>query len=222
MKSIIIPALLAAALSSNIIMVGDSRTYLLAQYLFPVLQGDYPAITNYDHPVTYGNHRIIFDCARGATIYNFTSNMPLGQLLDNLLKVHPGAYAFLWVGVNNVASPNGIVATFYRYLELAQKNPQVNFIIFSIPGVDEYKSLRYHNANNILISKYNSYMKSMVAYYHPVVPNLNYVNFMNEANPLFTIDNVDIRPFMDDQGLHFNAEACKYFFSKMLQFLPDN
>ena len=222
MKSIIILALLSLSLSSNIIMVGDSRTYLLAQYLFPIFQGNYPAITNYDNPVPYGKHNVRFDCMPGATIYDFTSDKSLGQILDNLVATSPGAYVFLWVGVNNVAYPNGIRDTFNRYFELAKKNPQVNFIIFSIPGVNEQLLAGHHSANNILISKFNLYMKSMVTYYHSVVPNLGYGNFMNEANPTVTLDGKSIYPYLDEIGLHFNAEACKYFFDKMIQYLPDN
>ena len=221
MKNIIILALLSLSLSSNIIMVGDSRTYLLAQYLFPIFQGNYPAITTTE-PVYYGKHSVRFDCMPGATIYDFTSDKPLGQFLDNLVKVSPGAYVFLWVGVNNVAVQNGIRDTFNRYFELAQKNPQVNFIIFSIPGVNEQLLAGHHSANNILIAKFNAYMKAMVAYYHPVLPNLGYGNFMNEVNPTYTLDGKNIDPYLDAIGIHFDAEACKYFFEQMIKFLPDN
>ena len=219
MKSIIILTLFAAALSSDIIMVGDSRTYLLAQYLFPIFQGNYPAITTTD-PVTYGKHNVRFDCMPGARINDFLSGQVLGNFLEALIQqASPGSYVFLWVGVNNVAEQDSLVLTFHRYLFLAQKYPLINFIVFSLSGVNEQLLAGHHNANNQLIINYNNFMKLALNTYK--VPNLRYANFMNENDPTFTIDGHDIRPYLDEIGLHFNAVACKYFFDKMLQFLPD-
>ena len=100
MKSIIILALLTLTISSDIIMVGDSRTYLLAQDLFPIFQG-YPLVT-IDHPVYYGKHTVRFDCKPGARIYDFKPNTELGNFLENLLQKSAGSYVFLWIGINNV------------------------------------------------------------------------------------------------------------------------
>ena len=140
--------------------------------------------------------------SHAARINDFLSGQVLGNFLEALIQqASPGSYVFLWVGVNNVAEQDSLVLTFHRYLFLAQKYPLINFIVFSLPGVNEQLLAGHHNANNQLI--------------------INYNNFMNENDPTFTIDGHDIRPYLDEIGLHFNAVACKYFFDKKLQFLPD-
>ena len=224
MKSIVILALFAFALSSNVIMVGDSRTYLLVQYLFNFGYGYnvIETVAPLPYPKDTKKHMFRFDCMPGARIYEFQSNQPLGIFLDQLLATSPGSYAFLWVGINNVASQQGIIDTFHKYVELAQKFPGVQFIVFSIPGVDETKSCHYHPATNAWIRLYNDYMKTHVTAIRAYYPNIRYGSFVDEARPWITVDGVDITPFLDEQGLHFNAEACKYFLDKMMQFLPDN
>ncbi len=219
MKSVIILALLALAISSDIIMVGDSRTYLLAQDLFPIFQG-YDLVTT-DHPVYYGKHTVRFDCKPGARIYDFKSGTLLGNFLEKLLRSSAGSYVFLWVGVNNVNVPSSYQETLGLYVSLAKKYRAVNFIVFSIPGVNDRLIAGHHPATNQLVMQYNNYMRAGINAYSQVLRNLRYVDIVNPANPLVTTDGYDINPYLDEIGLHFNAIACKYFFDKMIQYLPD-
>ena len=118
MKRIVILALFTFASSSNVILVGDSRTYLLFNYLFNYGIGDkeIKTVDPLPYPKDTMKHMFRFDCRPGATIYDFQSNQDLGIFLDQLLSTSPGSYAFLWVGVNNLASQQGIIDTFNRYL----------------------------------------------------------------------------------------------------------
>ena len=219
MKSIIILALLSLAISSDIIMVGDSRTYLLAQDLFPIFQG-YDLVTT-DHPVYYGKHSVRFDCIPGARIYDFKSGTLLGNFLEKLLQSSAGSYVFLWVGVNNVDIPSSYQETLGLYVSLAKKYRSVNFIVFSIPGVNEHLIAGHHPATNQLVMKYNNYMRAGINAYSQILRNLRYVDLVNPANPTITTDGYDINPYLDEIGLHFNAVACQYFFNRMIQYLPD-
>ena len=220
MKSFIILALFALALSTKIIIVGDSRTYIMAQQLFPQLQTKQNYIANYDTPVPFRNHQIIFDCMPGARIYDFESNKPLGETLDNMLKVTPGAYVCLWVGINNVASANGIQDTINRYFQLIKNFPKANFLIFSIPGVNEALLRGHHDATNQKVIEYNLRMRNFVGSIINQYHNVRFVNFMNERDPDFTIDGKDIRKWMDEIGLHFDPRGSSYFFNKMIQAVP--
>ena len=215
MKAIIILALVTISLSTDIILVGDSRTYLMACFLFgfPQNQG---YIATSTPVIDEFNNKVQIVAKPGARVYDFISDQQSGIDLNNLLrKADPRSYVFLWLGINNIGdslSPNGIRDTFNKYFELAQYRLDVNFIIFSIPGVDETRTKGIHDATNVNVDRFNAYMNEKVNQIY--LPNLKFVNLMK--NPLTTIDGIDILPYLYD-GLHLDSIGCHYFYNKMVE-----
>ena len=219
MKRIIALALITITLSTDIIIVGDSRTYLIAHHVFgfPHDPINLPFIAT-STPIVRDNNSYQIVAKPGARIYDFTSDQNLGIHLNNLLWLSKhGTYVFLWLGINNLGhlSPStGIRDTFNKYFELAQNFPYAKFLIFSIPWVVEAASHALgHDATVSQVKAFNFEMRKLVSQFP--LPNLKFVNLMTAHDPMITEDGINISCYLYD-GLHFERDGCIYFFNKMM------
>ena len=123
----------AFTFSKNIILIGDSRTYLIATQLFgfPLTPDSSIKSTT---PVYYQGHSIYVTAKGGARVYDFVSGDLYNSMDEQIRKAPSGTVVFLWLGINNI---NNIVDTRNLYVGFAEKYRNVKFYAFSVSGINE-------------------------------------------------------------------------------------
>ena len=125
MKIVFILMWFAFTFSKNIILIGDSRTYLMATQLFGFPLTSDSSIKS-KTPVYYQGHSIYVTAKGGARVYDFVSGDLYNSMYEQIRNAPKGALAFLWLGINN----RNFVDTRNLYVGLAEIYKHVNFMHF--------------------------------------------------------------------------------------------
>jgi len=212
MKIIFIFMLFALTFSKNIILIGDSRTYLMATQLFGFPSTRDCSIKS-KTPISYYGHSIHVTAKGGARVYDFVSGDLYNSMHEQIRKAPHGTLVFLWLGINNIRN---FVDTRNLYVGLAQKYKHVKFYAFSVAGLNETKMLNKHDAKNNLVLIFNLQLSLLIKQNKAYTPHLVYKSFMKDPVTFKTGQN--ILQYLED-GIHFNAKGSKIVFNLMTEGL---
>ena len=212
MKIVFIFMWFALTFSKNIILIGDSRTYLMATQLFgfPLTQDSSIKSTT---PVYYQGHSIYVTAKGGARVYDFVSGDLYNSLHEQIRKAPSGTLVFLWLGINNI---NNFVDTRNLYVGFAETYRHVKFYAFSVAGINEVAMQNLHDAKNNLVSEFNSQLSNLIRENRVNTPHLVFKNIMKD--PLTFKSGQNILQYLYD-GIHFNKEGSQIIFNLMIEGL---
>jgi lysophospholipase L1-like esterase len=212
MKVIFIFMWFAFTLAKNIILIGDSRTYLMAIYLFGFPLTPDSSIKS-KTLVTYKGHRISVTAKGGARVYDFVSGDLYNSMHDQLRSAPPGTLVFLWLGVNNIRN---YVDTRNLYVGLAEIYRHVKFYAFSVAGVNETRLKNIHEAKNNQVLMFNLQLSNLIRDNKANTPHLVFKSIMKD--PVTFKSGQNIMKYLYD-GIHFDAAGSKIIFNLMTEGL---
>ena len=212
MKIIFIFMWFALTFSKNIILIGDSRTYLMATQLFGFPSTPDSSIKS-TTPVYYQGHSIYVTAKGGARVYDFVSGDLYNSMDEQMLKAPSGTVVFLWLGINNI---NNFVDTRNLYVGFAEKYRNVKFYAFSVAGINEVAMQNLHDAKNNLVSEFNSQLSNLIRENRVNTPHLVFKSIMKD--PLTFKSGQNILQYLYD-GIHFNKDGSQIIFNLMTEGL---
>ena len=210
MKIILIFMWFAFTFSKNIILIGDSRTYLMATQLFGFPLTPDSSIKS-KTPVYYNGHSIYVTAKGGARVYDFVSGDLYNSMHEQISKAPKGTLVFLWLGINNIRK---FVDTRNLYVGLAETYKHVKFYAFSVAGVNETALINIHEAKNNLVLMFNLQLSNLIRDNKVNTPHLVFKNIMKD--PLTFKSGQNILQYLYD-GIHFNAAGSKIIFNLMTE-----
>ena len=212
MKIVFIFMWFALTFSKNIILIGDSRTYLMATQLFGFPSTPDSSIKS-TTPVYYQGHSIYVTAKGGARVYDFVSGDLYNSMDEQIRKAPSGTVVFLWLGINNI---NNIVDTRNLYVGFAEKYRNVKFYAFSVAGINEVAMQNLHDAKNNLVSEFNSQLSNLIRENRVNTPHLVFKSIMKD--PLTFKSGQNILQYLYD-GIHFNKDGSQIIFNLMTEGL---
>lgn len=212
MKIIFVFMWFALTFSKNIILIGDSRTYLMATQLFGFPLTPDSSIKS-KTPVLYKGHSIMVTAKGGATVYDFVSGDLYNSMHEQIRNASPGTLVFLWLGINNIRHYDD---TRNLYVGLAETYKHVKFLAFSVAGVNEALLKNIHEAKNNLVLVFNLQLSILIRQNKANTPHLVFKSIMKD--PLTFNSGQNIIQYLYD-GIHFNAAGSKIIFDLMTQGL---
>ena len=210
MKIVFIFMWFAFALSKNIILIGDSRTYLMATQLFGFPLTPDSSIKS-KTPVYYQGHSIYVTAKGGARVYDFVSGDLYSSMHEQIRKAPSGTLVFLWLGINNIRN---FEDTRNLYVGLAETYKHVKFYAFSVAGINEVAMQNLHDAKNNLVLMFNLQLSNLIKKNRVNTPHLVFKSFMKD--PLTFKTGQNILPYLYD-GIHFNAVGSQIIFNLMTE-----
>ena len=212
MKIVFIFMWFAFTFSKNIILIGDSRTYLMATQLFGFPLTPDSSIKS-KTPVYYNGHSIYVTAKGGARVYDFVSGDLYNSMHEQISKAPKGTLVFLWLGINNIRK---FVDTRNFYVGLAETYKHVKFYAFSVAGVNETALINIHEAKNNLVLMFNLQLSNLIRDNKVNTPHLVFKNIMKD--PLTFKSGQNILQYLYD-GIHFNKEGSQIIFKLMTEGL---
>ena len=212
MKIIFIFMWFAFTFSKNIILIGDSRTYLMATQLFGFSITKDTAIKS-KTPAYYNGHSIYVTAKGGARVYDFISGDLYNSMHEQIRNAPKGTLVFLWLGINNIKN---FEDTRNLYVGLAEKYRHVKFYAFSVAGINEVVMKNIHNAKNNLVLMFNLQLSILIKKNKANTPHLVFKNIMKD--PLTFKSGQNILQYLYD-GIHFNKEGSQIIFKLMTEGL---
>ena len=212
MKIVFIFMWFAFTFSKNIILIGDSRTYLMATQLFGFSITKDTAIKS-KTPVYYNGHSIYVTAKGGARVYDFVSGDLYNSMHEQIRNAPKGTLVFLWLGINNIKN---FEDTRNLYVGLAEKYRHVKFYAFSVAGINEVVMKNIHNAKNNLVLMFNLQLSNLIRDNKANTPHLVFKNIMKD--PLTFKSGQNILQYLYD-GIHFNKEGSQIIFKLMTEGL---
>ena len=212
MKIVFIFMCFALTFSKNIILIGDSRTYLMATQLFGFPSTPDSSIKS-TTPVYYQGHSIYVTAKGGARVYDFVSGDLYNSMDEQMRKAPSGTVVFLWLGINNI---NNFVDTRNLYVGFAEKYRNVKFYAFSVAGINEVAMQNLHDAKNNLVSEFNSQLSNLIRENRVNTPHLVFKSIMKD--PLTFKSGQNILQYLYD-GIHFNKDGSQIIFNLMTEGL---
>jgi len=156
MKIVVIFMWFAFTFSKNIILIGDTRTYLMAANLFGFPLTPKSIIKN-ENPFRYRGHNIYVIAKKGASAMNFATSS--GDLYtethERIRKISSGSsetLVFLCLGINSIRN---IMGTSKLYIGFANAHKRAKFYAISMAGVNEDIIKNRYDIKNNQISTFN-------------------------------------------------------------------
>lgn len=219
--------ILNGVLSTNVIIIGDSRACEIGQ---KVLGLEYSTIINNGgkgsrmvtkSPKTFNdnNYQIVAEVGASFTEYLNEESEIYKSVRNVLSKAEKGTKVLLWLGINSLSASNAFKCYYY----LAVDFPDLFFYAVSVPGVSpkntkiKEDSLRMFNCNlDTLVSgtgplnlEYRSILKSND-------PN-NILNWKTKK-----IYNINEKNINEEGGIHYTTEGYEFILNAMLSVLDND
>ena len=210
MKIIVVFMWFTFVFSKNIILIGDSRTYLMATQLFGFSFTPDTSIKS-KTPVSYQGHSIYVTAKGGARVYDFVSGDLYNSMHEQIRNASPGTLVFFWLGINNIRN---FVDTRNLYVGLAQTYKHVKFYAFSVAGVNEARLKNIHEAKNNQVLMFNLQLSNLIRDNKANTPHLVFKSIMKD--PVTFKSGQNIMKYLYD-GIHFDAAGSKIIFNLMTE-----
>lgn len=218
-KIIIIGLLLSVVISKDLIIVGDTRPYKMAQILFkydvPSKIDEFTMGAKFvsSEPKIFRGYNVNFVTQCSYPPMKFSSGEISKELNNTLNKAKNGTDVLLMFGLSSNMNP---FSAYKFFVEIAQKYPQLNFHVISTIGIDEkistWTSNSYIKSNNLIIQKKINEDTTTPS-------NLKYKNILVDDDPtqIFSTGKfVKITNYLVDRMNFFNKEGNSLIFNAMV------